>query len=176
MRTIIWEGKMLYFHEKNNKFYLKVKGSTMSSPTFMRILPAIIPIIVVAVYLYQNNQSKMQFSNVLPVAGMISIFVVANLITHILKSKGLGAGIVIDQMERTISFKKPGGRRNVLNYDTVRNIKLETKNNVAAVIKLDTLDTEEFFLFATRDVQMARQLADELSTLISATVSETVLG
>lgn len=166
---------MLYFQEKNNKFYSKAKGSTMSPPTFMKVLPAIIPMIVIGVFVYRNNMSKMQFSNVLPVAGMISIFIVANLITHILKSKGLGAGIVIDQMERTISFKKPGGRRNVLNYDTVRNIKLETKNNVAAVIKLDTLDSEQFFLLATRDVQMARQMADELSILISATVSETVL-
>ncbi len=166
---------MVYFQEKNNKYYSKIKGSTISPPIFIRILPAIIPIIAIGVYLYGNNTSKMEFSNIFPLVSMISIFIVANLIAYVFKSKSFGAGIVIDQMERTISFKKPGGRRNVLNYDTVRQIKLETKSNVAAVIKLDTLDSVDFFLFATRDVQMARQMADELSILISATVNETVL-
>ena len=167
---------MIYFQEKNNKFYSKVKGSTMSTPAFMRILPALVPIIAIGFFVYQNSSTKMPMSNIFPIVGMISIFIVANIIAIVLRSKGLGAGIVIDQMERTISFKKPGGRRNVLNYDTVRNIKLETKQNAVAVIKLDTLDTSEFYLFGTQDVQMARQLADELSILISATVSETVLG
>lgn len=166
---------MIYFHEKNNKYYAKAKGSTMSAPPLLRILPALVPIIAIGFFVYQNSNSKMPTSNIFPVVGMISIFLVANIIAYILKSKGLGAGIVIDQMERTISFKNPRGRRNVINYDTVRNIKLETKGNAVAVLKLDTLDAEPYFLFATKDMQMARQMADELSILISATVNEIVL-
>ncbi len=165
---------MQYFKEKNDKYFAKL-GKSAGSP-FPRVALVLVPMIA-GIFIYvQSSQTKGASLGSMPIVMLMSIFTIANLIAFTLRKAGLGAGVTVDQMERTIKYKRPGTQRKSLSMDSVQKISLKVNSDKAATLSLITLDGQMHFLNASRDVMMMRQFADELSTLISVTVNEEAIS
>lgn len=167
---------MQYFKEKDDKYFARPGNSNSAGSRFPQIALVFVPIIVgIFVYL-QASKTKGVSQSIMPIILLFSIFTIANLISFFLKKAGLGAGITVDQIERTIKYKRPGAQRRSLSIDSIREISLKVNSDKAATLSLITLDDQRHFLNASRDVMMMRQFTDELSTLISVTVNEEAIS
>ncbi len=165
---------MQYFKEKNDTYFAKL-GNSAGSP-FPRVALVLLPVIAGIFFYLQSAQTKGSSQGNMPIIMLMSIFTIANLIAFALRKAGLGSGITIDQMERTIKYKRPGAQRKTLSIDSIQKISLKVNTDKAATLSLITLDGQRHFLNASRDVMMMRQFADELSALVSITVNEEAIS
>lgn len=163
---------MQYFNQKNGKYFAKLGNSNSAGSRFPKIAILLVPMIAGIFFYLQSSPAKGGSQDNMPIMMLVGIFTVANLIAFALRKAGLGSGITIDQMERTLKYKRPGAQRKSLSIDSIQKISLMVNPEKAATLSLITLDGQRHFLNASRDVMMVRQFADELSALISITVNE----
>lgn len=162
---------MEYFREKDGKYFSKATSAAGGKPV-IAVVAGIIPLIIFAGIFYQTSQLKGGASGNMRVVFIASTFVFINLIAFFFRKAALGSGIIVDQMERTVKYKRPHGQRRTLDMDSIQKINLEVKEGKAAVLSLISSDGNSLYLNCSTDVMMIRQMADELATLISVTVNE----
>ncbi len=163
---------MEYFKEKNGKYVSKLTSSNSPGKIFPAIAVAVLPLIVGGI-IYFNSVKTADFSmESNPIFKSIGILMVVNLAALFFRKIGITSGITVDQMERTVKYKRPGAQQKTLDLDTIRKIKLQINPGKAAVLSLVTQEGKDSFLTASKDIMMIRQMADELSALISVTVAE----
>ena len=167
---------MQYFNEKNGKYFAKLGNSNSAGSRLPKIMIALVPLVAGLFFYLQSAPTKGGPQSSMPIIMLAGIFTVGNLIAFALRKAGLGSGITIDQMERTIKYKRPNAQRKSLSIDSIQKISLRVNSDKAGTLSLITLDGQRHFLSASRDVMMLRQLTDELSALISITVDEEAIS
>ncbi len=167
---------MEYFKEKNGRYFAKGGATRSKVGSYVGIVMLLAPLVIGSIVYLQMPAGKGGSPDTKVIVAAAGILVLSNVISLVLKRAGLGAGITVDQMDRTIKYKRPGTQRVSLYIDSVSKISLKVNQNKAAVLSLITRDDKSHFLNASTDVMMMRQLADELSTLISVTVSEETIS
>ncbi|MCD4707203.1 MAG: hypothetical protein K8S62_05635 [Candidatus Sabulitectum sp.] len=163
---------MEYFIERNGRFFAKTGNTGSAVSPIFRIVLTLIPMGVVAAVYFQSSVSKNSTSDSTFIIPIVAIIILSNLIAFIFKKAGFSAGITVDQMERTISIHRPGTQRTSMTFDSIEEITLRVDPGKAAVLSLISRDGTSHLLNLSRDPMAMRQMADELSSLISVTVSE----
>ncbi|MCD6587573.1 MAG: hypothetical protein J7K88_03385 [Candidatus Fermentibacteraceae bacterium] len=163
---------MEYFKEKNGKYYASLGGKNQNSSRAVSIAVTAIPFIIFGVVYFNTVKADGGPSVNTPMIAAAAILIIVNLFAFFLRKIGVASGIVVDQMERIISFRRPGTQKKSMSLDSVQKISLKVNYGKAASLNIVTPDGKNYLLLASADVQMMRQLADELSTLISLTVDE----
>ncbi|MCK5035657.1 MAG: hypothetical protein KAS73_07190 [Candidatus Sabulitectum sp.] len=165
---------MEFFNEKNGRYFAKAGNMGIGGKPVIAIAMGILPIIIFgAIFLLTpQDQGKGDITNNIHIIIAAGIFVLANLIGFFIRKAGLGSGITVDQMERTITFKRPGTQRRTMNIDSIQKILLKTIQGSAAMLSLTSLDGNNHLLSVSRNPDQMRRMADELSTLTSITVYE----
>lgn len=163
---------MEYFKEKNGKYYASLSGRNQTSSLAVSIAVTAAPLVIFGIVYFNTLKADGGPPVNTPMVAAAGILIFVNLIAFFLRKIGFAAGIVVDQMERIISFRRPGTQKKTLNIDSIHKISLKVNYGKAASLNLVSADGRNYLLFVTADVQMMRQLADELSTLISLTVDE----
>lgn len=163
---------MEYFIERNGRFFAKAGNTYPAGSPIIRIALTLIPMGVIAAVYFHSSVSKSPTSDSTLIIPIVAIIILSNLIAFFIKKAGFSAGITVDQMERTISIQRPGMQRTSMNFDSIEEITLRVDPGKAAVLSLISRDGTSHLLYLSRDPMAMRQMADELSTLISVTVSE----
>ncbi|MCK5840653.1 MAG: hypothetical protein KAH31_00685 [Candidatus Sabulitectum sp.] len=165
---------MEFFSEKNGRYFAKVGNMGTGGKPVMAIAMGIIPLVIFGFVFYQTSQGngKGVTTNNIHIIIAVGIFILANLIGLFIRKAGLGTGITVNQMERTITFKRPGTQRRTMNIDSIQKILLKTMHGSAAMLTLISLDGTNHLLSVSRKPDEMRRMADELAALISITVSE----
>ncbi|MEA3267448.1 MAG: hypothetical protein U9P42_10990 [Candidatus Fermentibacteria bacterium] len=163
---------MEFFSEKNGKYYAAAGSGGKGGKSILTRMAGIVPLIVLGIYFYLNQPGKSENPINMTVIMAIGILIFSSLIAFFLKKAGLGAGITVDQMERKITYSRPGNQRKSISMDSIQKILLKTKAGKYAVLSLVSLDGSDHILSFSRDLNRMRRMADELSTLISVTVNE----
>lgn len=131
----------------------------------------LVPLIVGSFIYFQSSQSKGGSTENTPMMFGIGVFIVINLIGFLVRKAGAGAGIAVDLMDRTLKYRRAGLHRQLLNIDSIQEIKLKVSPGNISVFSLVTRDEQEHLLTVSKNETMIKELADELSALISVTVS-----
>lgn len=163
---------MEFFREKNGRYFAGTGNSGTGGKPGLSIALGILPLVIFAAVFYQTSQAKGSAGNNIHIMLAIGIFIVANLLGFFLRRAGFGAGITVDQMERQISFRRPGTQRKTMYIDSIEKILLQINPGKAALLSLVSRQGASHLLSVSRDPAKMRRFADELSTLISVTVSE----
>lgn len=175
--TVTWQGKGItveFFNEKNGRYFAKVGNMGTGGKPVIKIALGAIPLVIFGFLFFQTSQGngKGATPDNTPIIIGAGIFILANLIGLFLRKAGFSAGITVDQMERTITFKRPGTQRRTMNIDSIQKILLKTKQGSAAALSLTSLDGTNHLLCVSRKPDEMRRMANELSTLVSVTVNE----
>lgn len=163
---------MEFFREKNGRYFAGTGNSGTGGKPGLTIALGILPLVIFGAVFYQTSQVKGSAESNIHIILAIGIFIIANLIGFFLRRNGLGAGITVDQMERKISFRRPGTQRKTMDIDSIQKILLKINPGKAALLSLVSLHGTSHLLSVSRDPAKMRRFADELSTLISVTVLE----
>ncbi|MCK5786494.1 MAG: hypothetical protein KAH54_08035 [Candidatus Sabulitectum sp.] len=166
---------MEFFTEKDDgKYSAKIVNMSTGGKPVMAIVMGILPVIIFgAIFLLTpQDQGKGGTTNNIHIIIAAGIFILASLIGLFIRKAGFGAGITVDQMERSITFKRPGTQKRTMDIDSFQKILLKTRQSSAAVLSLVSRDGNSHLLGVSRNPDQMRRMADELSTLISVTVSE----
>ncbi len=162
---------MQYFKEKNGIYKAKFGKRNSAASIFPGIAMVLLPLIVGSIIYYQSSQPKSGSTENIPMMFGLGILIVINLIGFLVRKAGAGAGIAVDLVDRTLKFRRAGLHRQVLNIDSIQEIKLKVSPGKISVFTLLTRDEQEHLLTISKNVTMIRELANELSALISVTVS-----
>lgn len=163
---------MEFFREKNGRYFAVTGNTGTRGKPGIAIALGILPLVIFAAVFYQTSQAKGSAGNNIHIMLAIGIFILANLLGFFLRRAGLGSGITVDQLERKISFRRPGTQRKTMYIDSIEKILLQINPGKAALLSLIPRQGTGHLISISRDPARMRRLADELSTLISVTVSE----
>jgi len=161
-----------YFKEKNGKYCMSLSGKNQGSSLATSIAVTAIPLVVFGVIYLKTVSAEGNSSNNTPMIAAAGMLLIVNLIAFFLRRIGTSSGITVDQMQRIISFKRPGASKETMSIDSFQKISLKVNQGKTASLNLVTSEGKSYLLLTTTDIQMMRQLADELSTLVSLTVIE----
>jgi hypothetical protein len=161
-----------YFKEKNGKYYASLGGRNRNTSQAVSIAVAAIPFVIFGAVYFNTVKADGGPPGNTPMIAAAGILVFVNLIAFFLRKIGFAVGIAVGQMERIISFRRPGTQKKTMTVDSIHKISLRVNYGKAASLSLVSADGKNYLLLTTADVQMLRQFADELSTLISLTVDE----
>ena len=180
---------MEYFSEKNGRYVSKgIPGSGSSRSSIVRIIITLIPVLVFGgIYLsMQSNNAgmkNMDIKDMTPFILVIGIFMITNIFFAFIRKAGLTAGVIVDQMQGTVLYKRPGGHRHSVPLLSLKEIGLQIagadrygvttgKGMGGGVLFLVTRDEKKHPIAFGRDSIKLRQVADELSILTSLSVNE----
>ncbi len=165
---------MEFFREKNGRYFAKAGNMGTGGKPVMAIALGILPLVIFGAVFFQTSQGngKGGTTDNIQIIIAAGIFILANLVGLFIRKAGFGAGITVDQMERTITFKRPGTQRRTMNIDSIQKILLKTMHGSAAMLSLTSLNGSDHLLNVSRNPDQMRRMADELSTLTSVTVYE----
>ncbi|MBD3278365.1 MAG: hypothetical protein GF388_08700, partial [Candidatus Aegiribacteria sp.] len=123
---------MQFFRENSGKYYsqnLPGLGGTGSGS--VRVILSLLPVIVIGIVFVTNYDGKTDIEQIWPFILMAGIFILSAFISFFFRRRGFSAGIVVDQMKGTISYKRPGTQRHTVPISAISEIGLQT-NTAAA--------------------------------------------
>ena len=173
---------MDYFEENSGKYISqKVPGMPGGSP-LIRVVLMIIPMLVLAVVYMQTGPKERDFQTFLPFISIGSVFALSFVLSFFLRNRGYKAGIVVDQMQGTITFRRPGAQRHSVPISEAREIGVqlsgsgmypESKSSGGLSILYLVLEAggKLPMLYSKRSYEL-RRFADELAIITSLTVRE----
>ncbi|MBN2586018.1 MAG: hypothetical protein JXA64_10345 [Candidatus Fermentibacteraceae bacterium] len=178
---------MEYFTQDDGRYVSKGVPGMSGGSGALRIAVSILPMVVLAGIILNSSGRSLEMNPALPLIVMGSVFGLSSLLAAVLKSRGRGSGVVVDQMKGTVTYRKPGGQRHTVQLSAVKEIGLqisgadmytgsEKKNDTGALIYLMTPDDRRIPLAYSRKGRELRQFADELSILTSLPVLEHIGG
>lgn len=175
---------MQYFRDKGGSFHSTgVPG--MGGSSAARLIGGLVPILVLGIiYVTSSSSTGMKLEQMFPFYIAGGILVLSLGLSLFLRNRGLGTGIVVDQMSGTVSFKRPGsGSRRKMSLTELDEITLLTtgssgysyssgKGPAGATVSLRTMNGQSHLLSVSRDLMKMRGFADELAILTSLSVNE----
>ena len=164
---------MEFFREKNGKFYADSLSGNKAGKNAFRFIILFMAAGGFAAYIFLSPD-KQDLPDKTPLIIGFSIFLFTNLIAMGLRKAGHGSGIIVDQMNSTISYRKPGGNRHSVPFSALKNIIISIVPEKASVLCLANYDGTRHVVMYSSDTMQMRQLADELSSLVSITVDEEI--
>lgn len=165
---------MEFFQEKNGVYHADPISGSGGKGTILRILVSLIPLGVIAYLLYSSPMGKQGSENRIPLIIGAGMFLFTNLLMFVLKKAGFRSGISVNQMDGTLAFRKPGGNKISVQITSLNKIVIDTVPMKASVLCLSKAAGGRHVVMFSKDTMQLRQLADELSTLTSLSVSEEV--
>lgn len=172
---------MQYFKENNGKYCSQnLPGLGGSGSNALRVGLSLLPIVVIGIVFMSNYDGKTDMEQIWPFMLMGGIFVLTGFVSFFLRRRGLGAGIVVDQMKGTISFKRPGTQRHTVPISAISEIGLQTNapayssgsGSMPSILYLHTVQGAKHVILHSKKSIEIRQVADELAVLTSLTVNE----
>jgi hypothetical protein len=163
---------MEYFKEKNGKYVASTCTQRQGNSLVINIAVTSVPLVVFSIVYFSILSKQGGAPDNTPLISFASVLIVVNLMSFLFGKFSSASEIEVDQMERTICFRKPGPRNKTISIDSVQKIRLKVRYGKAASLSLVSADEKNYLLLPSADIQMARQFADELSTLISLIVYE----
>jgi hypothetical protein len=174
-----------YFNEKNGRYFSRKLSAGIGNSQVIRVVISLIPVFVMAGVYILALKDGAKSGDLIPIIIGASLFLFASILSFILRRSGFGAGIIVDQMQGTVSCRLPGGQKHVVPIASVKEIGLqhaESSNpgttfgtgtaKAHGLLFLVTQDDRKFPVMYGSNAMEMRQLADELSVLISVTVNE----
>jgi len=163
---------MEFFREKNGRFHAQpITGSGARSP-IVRFVVTLIPIAILAGLYFLSPLGEKGSADRTPLILGGAVVLFGNVVSFFLRSAGFGSGITVDQMNGTISFRKPGGNRTTVQVTSLKNITINTIPGKASILCLSKPDKSRYVVMFSKDTDKMRRLADEFSSLTSLTVTE----
>ena len=164
---------MEFFNEKNGKYFAESISGNPTTRTAVRMGMVLIGAGVFAYVLFLSPM-KDQIQDRTPLLIGMGVFLFVNLISVFLRSAGLGSGVVVDQMNSTVSYRKPGGNRQSVPLSSLKSIIITVVPMKASILSLEKAQGGRHIVMYSSDPMKMRMFADELSTLTSLTVNEEV--
>lgn len=173
---------MEYFRQDDGKYISSgVPGMRGGSP-FARILLPLLPMLIIAGIYISTSEASSEMTARLPILIMGSIFILSLVFAAVLRRKGHGSGIMVDQMKGTVIYRRPGGSRRTVSVSSISEIGFFTpggskygysgNGKAAAVLFLRTQDGEKLPVVYSGKPEELKHFADELSIVSSLTVSQ----
>jgi len=164
---------MEFFQEKNGRFFANpIAGGAARGPLF-RFFIMLVPLGIIAFVFYLTPAGKQGAPDRTPLMIGAAIIIFSNLMSIFMRKAGIGAGITVDQMNGTVTFRTPGGSKKTVPVSSLKRIIINTIPGKAAILCLEnSSDNSRHMVMYARDSIKLRILADELSTLTSLTVAE----
>lgn len=173
---------MQYFREINGKYYSQnLPGLGGAASGALRVILSILPVIVLGIVFAANHNGKADLEQVWPFIIMGGIFLLSAVFSLFLRRRGYSAGIVVDQMKGTISYKRPGTQRHTVPISAISEIGLQTNaggaygsgsGSMPGLLYLRTVqDAKHVILHSKKPIEL-RQVANELAVLTSLSVNE----
>lgn len=173
---------MEYFRQDDGKYISSgVPGMTGGSP-FARILLPLLPMLIIAGIYISNSEEGAGMTPGLPFLIIGIVFVLSFVMAAVLRRKGHGAGIVVDQMKGTLIYRRPRGAKRTVPISSIKEIGFFTpgeskygytgSGKAAAILFLRNKEGEKLPLAYSRKPVELKQFADELSIISSLTVSQ----
>jgi hypothetical protein len=165
---------MEFFRERNGKYHADslAEGAPGKAALRMGIMFVVMGVFAFTMFF---SQARNQIQDKTPLLIGLSVVVFANLISLGLRRAGHGSGITVDQMNGTVSFRKPGGNRITVETASLSEIVIDIVPMKASVLCLEKNGGGRYVVMYSGDEMKMRMLADELSTLISLTVREELM-
>lgn len=173
---------MEYFRQEDGKYISSgVPGMVGGSP-FARILLPLLPMLIIAgIYISNSKEGTGMFPGV-PFLIMGAFFILTLVFAAVLRRKGHGSGIVVDQMKGTVIYRKPGNAKRTVPVSSIREIGFYTpgenkyghsgSRKGPAVLFLRTQEGEKLPVAYSGKPEELKHFADELSIVSSLTVSQ----
>ncbi len=162
---------MEFFREKNNKYYADSISGNPTARSAIRIGMLFVAAGVFAFVIFLSP-AKEDISDRTPLIIGMGVFLLVNLISVLLRRAGHGSGVIVDQMNGTVSYRKPGGNRHTVPLSSLNGIILTVIPMKASILNLEKSGGGRHIVMYSSDTMKMRMFADELSTLTSLTVSE----
>lgn len=162
---------MEFFKEKNGKFVAESISGNPRANSAVRMGVFLIAVGAFAFYFFMSP-SKESFQDKTPLLIAMGAVVFTNVIVLLLRSAGHGSGIIVDQMNGTLSYRKPGGNRHKVPLDSLGSIIITEIPMRASVLSLEKSSGGRHVIMYSGDTMKMRMMAGELSTLTSLTVKE----
>jgi hypothetical protein len=165
---------MEYFKEKNGNFYSKSLQTGFSRSPISRLVLSLLPLGLFALVFSTLTKDKAADSEMVPIIIGAAVLTMGNIVAFALRSAGLNASMIVNQVQGTVSLRIPGGQRKSVGIDSIEKIVLQISNENNAVIALLFKDRTRTVVETSRDPNLLRQVADELSILTTVTVNEEI--
>lgn len=173
---------MEYFRQDSGRYISKgVPGMPGGSP-LVRMFIFLVPILVLGgIYINASKMgSNMGLTYPFLIFGVIFIFNFG--LAAVLRKKGHGAGMVVDQMKGTITYKRPGGTRQTVPISSIDEIGFlysggdmydrSSGLKGGAAIYLHMNDDRKISVAYSRKPDELKLFADEMSIITSLTVKQ----
>ncbi len=164
---------MDFFREKNNRYIADSLSGNPGARSTLRIGILFIAAGVFAFVVFLSPMNK-DLPDKTPLIIGMGVFILVNIIAILLRSAGHGSGIIVDQMNGTLSYRKPGGNRHTVTLSSLKGIMLSMIPGRAAILSLEKADGGRHIVMYCSDTMKMRMFAGELSTLTSLTVTEEI--
>lgn len=172
---------MKYFRQEDGKYISSgVPGIHGGSP-FARILLPLLPMLIIAGIYLGTGEAGSEMTVGLPILIMGAFFILSLVFAAVLRRKGHGSGIVVDQMKGTVIYRRPGNARRTVPVSSIREIGFYTpgenkyghsgSRKGSAVLFLRTKEGEKLPIAYSGKPEELKHFADELSIVSSLTVS-----
>ncbi len=173
------------FFEERQGLYIsrRITGFGYKSP-IVRAIVSLLPLLLIGgLFLGTSREGGSGFDNRLLII-MAGILFISNIVGLLARRFSTSGKIVVDQMQGNVTFSPIGGRRTSLSLVDLERITLApvkvrsgkvssgTRGRTWMVLGLENAAGENYRLIMQSDAHLLRMLADELSILTSAAVSE----
>lgn len=172
---------MEYFEQKDGRYISKGIPGAPGGSGAVRIAVTFLPVVVITGIYLSSRGSGIEIEKMLPFLIMASVFLLSSILAAVLRKGVHGSGLIVDQMNGTISYRKPGGHRHSIPLSELREIGLQISNgdmntysggNRGSMLYLMPRDGTRLPLAYSRKGSDLRQFADELSIVTSLMVRE----
>jgi hypothetical protein len=171
-----------YFKQTDGKYISrKVPGMPGGSPV-IRVILMIVPIVALAVVYLQTGPKERDFQTIMPFIAIGSVFALSFIFSLFLRKRGFSSGIVVDQMQGKITYRRPGASRQTVPISATREIGVQLsgsgtypgsgKPQGLSALYLILEDGRKLPMLYSRKGYELRRFADELSVITSLSVRE----
>lgn len=162
---------MQFFREKNGKY---IAGSVSGNPSVRSALRAGMVLVSAGIFAYVLFMSPIrdQIEDKTPLFIAFGVVLFTNTFFFMMRRAGMGADLIVDQMNGTLSYRKPGGHRQSVPISELKGLILTVVPMKASILSMENTDGTRRILMYSTDTDKMRMYAGELSTLTSLSVSE----
>lgn len=173
---------MEYFREDEGKYVSRRLPGAPGGSGAVRAVLTLLPLLVLGGIYFSSVRNDPDPASRIPFLVMGGIFIFTWYLTSVLRRRGRGSGVTVDQMKGTIRYRRPGGQRHEMPVAAVRQIGIQMAGGSmydgsgrtgGGMLFLLTEDGKRVPIAYSRKGYELRQFADELSILTSLTVDQT---
>ncbi len=160
---------MEYFKDQGDKYFAKSLGGVSR----LRPVILLVPLIIVVAVVFSSSGNDGRGATMLLAAGGVVVF--SMLLSMVLQKAGHGPGITVDQINRTISYKRQRTGVRKVRIQDAKDISCLTASGVFAVIFLNMKQGSRILLMQSPEQDRLKALAEELSALTSLSLNKGTL-